>query len=53
MRSALNDLDLDHLAVVYPGVQPYPLAENVSVVPLSTLAGNDPSLLLGRRARRS
>jgi predicted AAA+ superfamily ATPase len=34
MRIALADLKLDHLYVLYPGDKPYPLAKNVSVVPL-------------------
>ncbi len=35
MRTALTDLNLDHLTVVYPGDQPYSLAKNVEVVPLA------------------
>ncbi|CUS32300.1 conserved hypothetical protein [Candidatus Nitrospira nitrosa] len=35
MRTALADLKLDHLTVVYPGEQPYSLANNVEVVPLA------------------
>ncbi|MBK9946449.1 MAG: ATP-binding protein [Nitrospira sp.] len=35
MRTALADLKLDHLTVVYPGEQPYSLARNVEVVPLA------------------
>jgi hypothetical protein len=38
MRAALDDLALDHLTVVYPGSQPYPLAPRVTVVPLTELA---------------
>ena len=34
MRIALNDLKLDELLVVYPGVRRYALAKNVTVVPL-------------------
>jgi predicted AAA+ superfamily ATPase len=34
MRIALDDLQLDHLAVIYPGEQSYPLSERVTVVPL-------------------
>lgn len=37
MHVAVHDLDLDHLWVVYPGTYEYELAENISVVPLSTL----------------
>lgn len=38
MRIALEDLELDHLTVVYPGNRPYPLAERVKVIPLETVA---------------
>jgi predicted AAA+ superfamily ATPase len=38
MRTALEDLRLDFLLVVYPGTQRYPLAAQVEVVPLSMLA---------------
>ncbi len=34
MRIALDDLELDHLIVVYPGPLAYPLADQVTVVPL-------------------
>jgi hypothetical protein len=54
MRIALADLRLDHLTVLYPGDEPYSLAPNVSVVPVSSLVTRDTSSLLGRsRPRRS
>jgi hypothetical protein len=54
MRIALTDLRLDHLTVLYPGDEPYALAPNVSVVPMSSLVTRDTSSLLGRsRPRRS
>lgn len=34
MRHALTDLDLEHIAVVYPGTKRYPMAERVTAVPL-------------------
>jgi predicted AAA+ superfamily ATPase len=37
MRIALADLKLDELLVVYPGTKRYPLADNVTVVPLPQL----------------
>lgn len=40
MRTALRDLRLDELTVLYPGTQAYRLAENVSVAPLAALAAN-------------
>ena len=39
MRSALADLNLEKLLVVYPGSQTYRLAENVEVIPVSLLNG--------------
>ena len=42
MHTALTDLELDQLLVVYPGDRLYPLAEHVTVVPLARLArGSD------------
>ena len=41
IRAALADLDLDHLAIVYPGTLGYPLADRVSAFPLSSLATAD------------
>ena len=37
MRSALRDLDLVKLAVLYPGTREYPLADQVAAVPASVL----------------
>ena len=34
MRSALADLRLDHLWVIYPGQRPYELDERISVLPV-------------------
>lgn len=38
MRIAINDLELTKLLVIYPGPQSYPLAENIQVMPLASLA---------------
>ena len=38
MRSALDELKLAQLWVVYPGKESYNLAKNVRVIPLSELA---------------
>ena len=38
IRIALADLDLDRVAVVYPGERRYPLADRVEAVPVSELA---------------
>ncbi len=35
MHTAIDLLKLDHLTIVYPGRQNYPLADNIDVVPLS------------------
>jgi hypothetical protein len=34
----MQDLELSTLLVIYPGSKPYSLAENIKVVPLSSLA---------------
>jgi uncharacterized protein len=39
MRTALNDLKLDKLVVVYPGQRHYPLADRVEVIPLVDFVG--------------
>jgi predicted AAA+ superfamily ATPase len=51
MRIALSDLKLEHLFVLYPGTRDYPLAERVSVIPLSTVV-DGLSLSSPRRPRR-
>jgi len=38
IRSALEDLGLDRVAVVYPGTKRYPLGERAEAVPLDVLA---------------
>jgi predicted AAA+ superfamily ATPase len=38
MHTAVNDLELSKLLVVYPGQHPYSLGENISAFPLSGLA---------------
>ena len=37
MQWALAELSLTHLGVAYPGTEFYPLAKNVSVIPLRDL----------------
>jgi uncharacterized protein len=39
MRIAMQDLKLDRLYVVYPGLHRYPLADAIEAVPLSALIG--------------
>ncbi|MFC1816800.1 ATP-binding protein [Thermodesulfobacteriota bacterium] len=38
IRIALDDLNLKHVFVIYPGIQRFPLARQVEAVPLQTLA---------------
>jgi len=45
IRIALEDLGLDRIAIVYPGAKRYPLADNVEVVPLASLA--EPGQMFG------
>ena len=47
MRSALEDLQLDHIAVLYPGERAYPLADKVTAMPVSTLSNETPATILG------
>jgi len=42
MASALKDLELEHLWVLYPGDRAYPLAARVSVLPLSAVTASWP-----------
>jgi predicted AAA+ superfamily ATPase len=46
MRTALADLQLDHLTVLYPGLRNYTLAERVTVMPLTSLATGHPAVVL-------
>lgn len=39
MAAVINDLALDHLWIVYPGRDSYPLADNISVLSLSDIRG--------------
>jgi predicted AAA+ superfamily ATPase len=38
MRIAIQNLELEHLYVIYPGEKIYPLADNITTLPISTLA---------------
>lgn len=44
MRIALQDLQLDSLLVIYPGLHPYPLEEKTRAIPLVSLAESSTSL---------
>jgi uncharacterized protein len=54
MRIALEDLKLDRLLVVYPGVRRYSLGDRVEVIPLLELvgAGADPARMFKKRRGR-
>jgi hypothetical protein len=41
---ALEDLNLKHVFVIYPGIQRFPLASRVEAVPIQTLAKGMPLL---------
>ena len=45
MRTALDDLEIEQIAVLYPGASRYSLHERVSAVPASVLASGDPAEL--------
>jgi hypothetical protein len=45
MQVAMDDLELSRLLVIYPGIHPYRLADNIQAVPLAALA-EEPSRLL-------
>ncbi|WKZ46941.1 MAG: ATP-binding protein [Anaerolineales bacterium] len=47
MQIAIEDLQLNHLAVIYPGERSYPLAEKATVVPLSSLETESASEIFG------
>jgi predicted AAA+ superfamily ATPase len=51
MRTALADLQLHHLTVLYPGAESYQLDAKVTVVPLAHLADHDPAVFLGQTSR--
>ena len=51
MRTALADLRLDHLTVLYPGTRRYSLHDHITVVPLSELASGGPESVLPPRTR--
>jgi predicted AAA+ superfamily ATPase len=42
MSSALQDLGLAHLWILYPGDQAYPLADKVSTLPIAAVKGHWP-----------
>jgi predicted AAA+ superfamily ATPase len=51
MRIALDDLRLEHLIVLYPGMRRYPLSARVTAIPLAEFAASSLEALLPRRRR--
>lgn len=49
MRTALSDLSLEHLTIVYPGSERYPLDRRVTVRPLADIV-TDPGAITRREA---
>lgn len=45
MHTAIEDLELSKLLVIYPGLHPYALAENIRAIPLASLAEGSAALL--------
>jgi uncharacterized protein len=43
MQTALEDLQLDHLTVIYPGIKRYPLSDKITVIPLHELVQENPA----------
>ncbi len=52
MRIALDELKLEHLAILYPGSRGYALSDRVTVVPLEALAQGDAARLIPARKRQ-
>jgi predicted AAA+ superfamily ATPase len=53
MMTALTDLKLEHLSIVYPGDRRYALADRVSVVPACDLGGTGAAASITPTRRRS
>lgn len=47
MRTAMQDLGLDKLIVVYPGSQPYALSEGITVMSLAQIVTSPKGLIVG------
>jgi hypothetical protein len=45
MRTALEDLELDRIFVIYPGNLSFPIADQVTVLPISELGKTEPGNL--------
>jgi predicted AAA+ superfamily ATPase len=47
MQIALEDLQLNHLVVIYPGERSYSISEKVTAVPISSLGTDTPPTIFG------
>ena len=52
MRTALDDLSLDHLWIVYPGRHRYPVDERITAWPLERIGELSEALRLDGRSRK-
>lgn len=52
MRTALEDLSLERLTVLYPGERSYELSDRVSVVPFAALASGNAGAVIGSQNRK-
>ena len=52
MRTAMEDLSLESLTVIYPGDRSYALTEGIEVLPLAGLVESGARALTTRRRRR-
>lgn len=52
MTTALSDLKLEHLAVIYPGDRHYSLADRISVVPANELGNKDVAAMIAPHYRK-
>ena len=52
MRTAIDDLSLDHLRIVYPGQHRYPVDERITAWPLADI-GELPAAVRGSRRTRT
>jgi predicted AAA+ superfamily ATPase len=52
MRTALEDLRLDHLVVVYPGERTYRLSDKITVCPAASLGSDHPASLIPNYPKR-
>jgi hypothetical protein len=49
MRIAMKDLDLERIAVVYPGAKRYHIADRVTAVPVAAIADGMRGLFSARK----